>query len=89
MTPWSARPATPWGISPTGGGRWVTTATNSPTPYNSISCPRGTPYPLQKGRCHRLRADTVIAADQSAFAGAHSDIRHPEVTWPSWAAALG
>ncbi|AUG75574.1 hypothetical protein CFP65_0617 [Kitasatospora sp. MMS16-BH015] len=48
----------------------------------------GTPYAFQPGHFHRLHADAVIAADQSPFSGAHSDIRHPQVLWPALAAAL-
>ena len=34
-------------------------------------------------RCfYNLDANSVICADQNLFAGAHSDIRHPEVLWP-------
>lgn len=50
--------------------------------------PEGHPYPFSKAQCYRLRSDDIIAADQSPFAGAHSDIRHPQITWASWAAAL-
>ena len=48
----------------------------------------GKPYPFEKGRCYRLKSDTIIRANQSAFSGAHSDIRHPEILWASLAAAL-
>lgn len=44
--------------------------------------PVGQPYPFQAGALYRLDASSVIAANQSAFSGAHSDIRHPELTWP-------
>ncbi|MEW1909077.1 serine-threonine protein kinase [Kitasatospora sp. NPDC085895] len=49
--------------------------------------PAGEPYPLQSGRFYRLRGDDVIKADLSPFAGAHSDIQHPEVVWAALAGA--
>ncbi|BFV55494.1 hypothetical protein KCMC57_up05980 [Kitasatospora sp. CMC57] len=49
--------------------------------------PEGTAYPLEAGHFYRLRSDEVIAEDQSPFAGAHSDIRHPEVVWAALAGA--
>ncbi|MGB9282056.1 MAG: hypothetical protein WCB57_18565 [Pseudonocardiaceae bacterium] len=50
--------------------------------------PAGKPYSFDKGRFYRLKSDAVIAANQSAFSGAHSDIRHPEILWAVLAAAL-
>jgi hypothetical protein len=41
----------------------------------------GTHYGFQAGSFYPLDANAVICANQSAFSGAHSDIRHPEVTW--------
>ncbi|MEV6209413.1 hypothetical protein [Kitasatospora sp. NPDC051914] len=49
--------------------------------------PAGEPYPLRSGHFYRLRGDEVIKADQSPFAGAHSDIKHPEVVWAALAGA--
>jgi len=50
--------------------------------------PAGKPYTFDKGHFYRLKSDAVIAANQSAFSGAHSDIRHPEILWAVLAAAL-
>jgi hypothetical protein len=47
----------------------------------------GEPCPLRAGHFSRLRGDEVIKADQSPFAGAHGDIRHPEVVWAALAGA--
>ena len=49
--------------------------------------PQGTSYQFQPGSYYLLDANAVICADQSAFAGAHSDIQHPEVIWPVAAAS--
>ncbi|MFI7598075.1 hypothetical protein [Actinoplanes sp. NPDC049681] len=44
--------------------------------------PPGSPYGLTAGTFHAVDASQVIAdTRQSAFAGAHSDIVHPEVAW--------
>ncbi|MER5638060.1 serine-threonine protein kinase [Kitasatospora sp. NPDC002227] len=48
----------------------------------------GTAYGFQAGQFYRLHSDAVIAADQSPFSGAHSDIRHPQVLWAALAAAI-
>jgi hypothetical protein len=40
---------------------------------------RGTAYGFEAGRIYLLDANDVIKA--SAFSGAHSDVRHPEVLW--------
>ena len=48
---------------------------------------QGTPYDFQPGTFCRLDANAVICANQSAFSGAHSDIRHPEVLWAVVSAA--
>jgi hypothetical protein len=42
----------------------------------------GTAYHFQPGGFYLLDANAVIRADQSAFSGAHSDIRHAQVIWP-------
>ncbi|MBN7552158.1 serine/threonine protein kinase, partial [Mycobacteroides abscessus subsp. abscessus] len=47
----------------------------------------GKPYAFERGRFYALDANAVIAADESPFSGAHSDIKHPEVTWAIAAAA--
>ncbi|WP_441247614.1 hypothetical protein [Kitasatospora sp. McL0602] len=47
----------------------------------------GTAYDFHLGGFYRLHSDAVIAADQSLFSGAHSDIRHPQVLWAALAAA--
>jgi hypothetical protein len=36
------------------------------------------PYAFDKDRFYRLKNDAVIAANQSTFAGPHSDIHYPE-----------
>ncbi|MGH3302680.1 MAG: hypothetical protein ACRDOK_13550 [Streptosporangiaceae bacterium] len=43
---------------------------------------QGTSYQFQPGSFYLLDANAVICADQSAFAGAHSDIQHAQVIWP-------
>ncbi|MGI8667555.1 MAG: serine/threonine protein kinase [Jatrophihabitans sp.] len=42
----------------------------------------GVPYEFDRGGQYVLDASQVIAANQSAFGGAHSDIRHAAVLWP-------
>jgi hypothetical protein len=50
--------------------------------------PAGTGYDFGSGAVVRLNSDSVIADEgQSAFAGAHSDILHPEVAWAAVAAS--
>ena len=44
--------------------------------------PKGTAYGFQPGLFYLLDSNAIIAANQSQFSGAHSDIRHPEVVWP-------
>jgi hypothetical protein len=44
--------------------------------------PNGTAYGFQPGLFYQLDSNAVIAADQSAFSGAHSDIQHAQVVWP-------
>ncbi len=51
--------------------------------------PAGHDYGFAKGRVYRLDSNKIINADQSAFSGAHSDIRHPEVAWAVRSAAQG
>lgn len=47
----------------------------------------GNPYPFAPAHFYALDANAVICAKQSEFSGAHSDIRHPEVTWAVVSAA--
>ena len=47
----------------------------------------GTDYGLAPGGFRSIDGSKVIAKIQSAFAGAHSDILHPEVAWAVVAAA--
>jgi hypothetical protein len=42
----------------------------------------GESYGFSAGGFYCLDANAVISQDQNPFAGAHSDIRHPEVLWP-------
>jgi hypothetical protein len=48
----------------------------------------GTDYGFSAGGFYLLDSNDVICAMQSAFSGAHGDIRHPEVSW-AWANAAG
>ncbi|MFG1932663.1 serine/threonine protein kinase [Mycobacterium sp. NPDC048908] len=41
----------------------------------------GHPYDFAAGRFYALDSNGVVAANQSAFSGAHSDIRHPQILW--------
>lgn len=47
----------------------------------------GSPYNFASQKFYALDANAVIVANQSDFSGAHSDIRHPQVTWAIAAAA--
>jgi hypothetical protein len=50
--------------------------------------PAGKPYALTAGTFYRADSSTIIAnVKQSSFAGAHSDIQHPEVAWLAVSAA--
>ncbi len=51
--------------------------------------PCGTEYDFRPGRQYRLDASSVIATNQSAMCGAHSDIVRPEVIWALVAASGG
>jgi hypothetical protein len=51
----------------------------NPTPTALLLAPQGKPYEFRPGGFYSLDANAVICANQSAFSGAHSDIRHPEV----------
>jgi hypothetical protein len=59
----------------------------NPTPTPLLLAPQGKPYEFQPGGFYSLDANAVICANQSAFSGAHSDIRHPEVLWAVVSAA--
>jgi hypothetical protein len=41
----------------------------------------GKPYDFAAGTFYALDGNAVIKANQSAFSGAHSDIRHPQILW--------
>jgi pimeloyl-ACP methyl ester carboxylesterase len=47
----------------------------------------GKPYDFARGQFYALDSNAVINTNQSAFSGAHSDIRHPEVLWAVASAA--
>lgn len=47
----------------------------------------GKPYDFHSGSFYDLDANAVICANQSAFSGAHNDIRHPEMLWAVVSAA--
>jgi hypothetical protein len=49
--------------------------------------PQGSRYDFADSTCYRLDANHVINADEDPFAGAHSDICHPEVLWAAASAA--
>jgi pimeloyl-ACP methyl ester carboxylesterase len=49
--------------------------------------PAGADYGFMTGVFSSIDASSVIATIQSAFSGAHSDIRHEEVAWAAVAAA--
>ncbi len=53
----------------------------TPTPAEVVMQAQGRPYDFQSGTFYGLDANAVICTNQSAFSGAHSDIRHPEVLW--------
>ncbi|SDD47218.1 hypothetical protein SAMN05660690_4298 [Geodermatophilus telluris] len=71
-----------WGALGSGGFRAV-------RPLESVDMlAPGRPYPFTAGSYYAVDGSGVIAdRRQSAFAGAHSDIRHPEVAWLVAAAA--
>jgi hypothetical protein len=59
----------------------------TPIPTTVLLAPQGKSYGFQPGAFYSLDANAVICANQSAFSGAHSDIRHPEVLWAVVSAA--
>lgn len=52
-----------------------------PDPIEIPLAPTGKPYDFIPGQFYKLDANAIINTNQSAFSGAHSDIRHPEVLW--------
>ena len=83
-----ARTTRPPPTSPTAGVPWATTDTSrSPHRPPSRWPRRAQPYDFAPGQFYALDANAVINANQSAFSGAHSDIRHPEVLWAVASAA--
>jgi hypothetical protein len=58
-----------------------------PSPTATLLAPAGKPYDFAPGQFYALDSNAVIAANQSTFSGAHSDIRHPEVLWAVTSAA--
>jgi hypothetical protein len=54
---------------------------------DQLLLPAGQAYTRSKTQVYRLDVNAVIAADQSPVAGAHSDIRHPQILWAATAAA--
>ena len=53
----------------------------SPAATEIPLAPTGKPYNLARGGFYALDSNAIINTNQSAFSGAHSDIRHPEVLW--------
>jgi hypothetical protein len=59
----------------------------APAPAITTLADTGKPYDFTPGQFYALDANAVINTIQSAFSGAHSDIRHPEVLWAVVSAA--
>ncbi len=59
----------------------------NPAPDGQVLQVAGKPYGFESGTFYDLDANAVICANQSAFSGAHSDIRHPEILWAVVSAA--
>ena len=59
----------------------------NPAPSTVSLAPAGNPYDFEPAKFYDLDANAVICNDLSAFAGAHSDIRHPEILWAVVSAA--
>jgi hypothetical protein len=78
----AANPASQWGGMGSDGFQGV-------SPASSLDLlPVGTAYSLTPGSFYRVDGSAVIAnTSQSAFSGAHSDIRHPEIAWLAAVAA--
>jgi hypothetical protein len=70
--------------------RWGAMGSDGYQVDDAVTVPLGAEgcgYPFAPGGCYRLDANGVINTIQSAFAGAHSDIGHPEVAWAVLVAA--
>ncbi|HEX8769055.1 MAG TPA: hypothetical protein VF714_11830 [Jatrophihabitans sp.] len=80
-----AQTAPQWGGMGSDGAQWV------PGPAEpTLLAASGTPYGLRAGQFYRFDSNAVIAdTSLSPFAGAHSDIRHPQVAWLPVCAAAG
>lgn len=76
-------PATQWGGMGADGYQGV-------TPADSLDLAEaGKAYALAPATFYRVDSSAVIAdTSQSAFSGAHSDIRHPQIAWLIASAAL-
>jgi hypothetical protein len=59
----------------------------NPSPVGVVLQATGKPYDFQRATFYDVDANAVICADLSAFSGAHSDIRHPEILWAVVSAA--
>lgn len=58
-----------------------------PSPDATVLASVGKPYDFRSGSFYALDSNAVICNNLSAFSGAHSDIRHPEVLWAVISAA--
>jgi hypothetical protein len=59
----------------------------NPSPARVMLQAAGKPYDFQRGTFYDIDANAVIRNNLSAFSGAHSDIRHPEILWAVVSAA--
>jgi hypothetical protein len=59
----------------------------NPSPARVVLQAAGKPYDFQRGTFYDIDANAVIRNNLSAFSGAHSDIRHPEILWAVVSAA--
>ncbi|MBV9352362.1 MAG: serine/threonine protein kinase [Mycobacterium sp.] len=59
----------------------------NPAPAGVVLQAAGKPYDFQRTTFYDIDANAVICANLSAFSGAHSDIRHPEILWAVVSAA--
>jgi hypothetical protein len=67
---------------------FVSTATDlGRSPDGLVLQAVGKPYDFRLGTFNDADANAVICANLSAFSGAHSDIRHPEIVWAVVSAA--
>jgi hypothetical protein len=70
--------------------RWGAMGADGYQVDNGVTLDLGTEgcgYGFVAGNCYRLDANNVIQNLESPFAGAHSDICHPEVAWAAIAAS--